>query len=76
MATYQVRHLYCIPCDTPVRVRNLLVGETEVLSPCSHCNGALVQPLGKLNLNPNPSPGRNVGLWPSPADVEFLRRFR
>jgi hypothetical protein len=51
MATYRVRHLYCIPSDTDVRVRNLLYGDTEVLGTCPHCNGELVS-LGKLDLTP------------------------
>ena len=41
MATYRVRNLFCIPCDEPVRARNLLVGEAELLSRCPGCDGEL-----------------------------------
>jgi hypothetical protein len=46
MATYRIRNLFCVECDEPVRVRNLIVGDSEVLSPCPECRGHLVALVG------------------------------
>jgi hypothetical protein len=47
--TYRVRNLYCISCDESVRVRNQIVDDCEVPSPCSECGGGLVD-IGRVNL--------------------------
>lgn len=48
MSTYRVRRLHCLGCDAPVRVRNRLLGDSEVLSRCPECNSNLVS-IGQLN---------------------------
>jgi hypothetical protein len=49
VATYVVRNLHCLTCDQPVRARNLLIGESEVLSPCPECNNDLAS-IGGLDM--------------------------
>ena len=49
VTTYRVHQQHYIPCDRPVRARNLVVGDSEILSRCPECDAELVT-IGKLDL--------------------------